>query len=219
MPLFKSWTNGEGVFAIWKVEESNGQLRALLKGAFPYDADISRMKAESRRSEYLAVRVLLAEVCGEEKEICHEPSGKPFLADGSFHLSISHTKGYVAIALHPTREVGIDIERVSGRVLKVADRFMSKEELQGEKEALETYSGGAERSTLYYMLLHWSAKETMFKLMNQAEVDFRNHLRVLPFRLCSEGCFTGCECRTSQAASYPVHYMLHPDFVCTWSVI
>ena len=147
MPLFKSWTSGEGVFAIWKVEESNGQLRALLKGAFPYDADISRMKAESRRSEYLAVRVLLAEVCGEEKEICHEPSGKPFLADGSFHLSISHTKGYVAIALHPTREVGIDIEQVSGRVLKVADRFMSKEELQGEKEALETYSGGAERSS------------------------------------------------------------------------
>ena len=33
MPLFKSWTSGEGVFAIWKVEESNGQLRALLKGA------------------------------------------------------------------------------------------------------------------------------------------------------------------------------------------
>ena len=166
MPLFKSWKIGEGVFAIWKVEESNGQLRALLKGAFPYDADISRMKAESRRSEYLAVRVLLAEVCGEEKEICHEPSGKPFLADGSFHLSISHTKGYVAVALHPTREVGIDIEQVSGMVLKVADRFMSVEELQGEKKALETYSGGAERSTLYYMLLHWSAKETMFKLMN-----------------------------------------------------
>ena len=25
MPLFKSWKIGEGMFAIWKVEESNGQ--------------------------------------------------------------------------------------------------------------------------------------------------------------------------------------------------
>ena len=78
MPLFSCWKDEAGTFAIWKTEESNEALRASLKGAFPYDADLSRLKAESRRSEYLAVRVLLAEVCGEEKEICHEPSGSLF---------------------------------------------------------------------------------------------------------------------------------------------
>lgn len=218
MPLFSYWKSEEGIFAIWKVEESNEELRASLKGAFPYDAELSRLKAESRRSEYLAVRVLLAEVCGEEKEICHEPSGKPFLADGGFHLSISHTKGYVAVALHPVREVGIDIERVSERALRLADRFMCGEELLGKSEALAGYPEKTERSDWVYALLHWSAKETLYKLMGEEEVDFKRHLRVLPFRLRPEGCFTGCECRTPRRERYLIHYMLHPDFVCTWSV-
>ena len=218
MSLLKSWEYRGGRFAIWKMDEPEEEMRASLKAPLPYDAELSRMRAESRRSEYLAVRVLLATMCGEEKEICHEPSGKPFLADGSFRLSISHTKGYVAVALHPTAEVGIDIEQVSDRVLRVADRFMSGEELAGEAEALKGYAGEASLSTLYYMLLHWSAKETLFKLMNQEEVDFKRHLRILPFRLRPEGCFTGTECRTSESRSYEVHYQLHPDFVCTWSI-
>ncbi|WP_346709682.1 4'-phosphopantetheinyl transferase family protein [Phocaeicola salanitronis] len=218
MPLFSCWKDEAGTFAIWKTEESNEALRASLKGAFPYDADLSRLKAESRRSEYLAVRVLLAEVCGEEKEICHEPSGKPFLADGSFRLSISHTRDYVAVALHPEREVGIDIEQVSERALKVADRFMCGEELAGQAEALKGCPEEAEQAALYYVLLHWSAKETLYKLMGEEEVDFSRHLRILPFRLRPEGRFSGCECRTRQGMRYEIRYMLHPDFVCTWSM-
>ena len=31
------------------------------------------------------------------------------------------------------------------------------------------------------LLLHWSAKEVMFKCMNTPEVDFREHLRIFPF--------------------------------------
>mgnify|MGYP000016543064 CR=1 FL=1 len=64
------------------------------------------------RLEWLAVRVLLYTLSGEEKEIAYHPSGKPYLADASASLSISHTKGYVAVVLGlPGREVGIDIEQ------------------------------------------------------------------------------------------------------------
>lgn len=218
MSLLKSWECEGGRFAVWKVEETAEEMRAVLGDALPYDEELSRLRAESRRMEYLAIRVLLKAVCGEEKQVCHEPSGKPFLADCSYHLSISHTKGYVAVALHPTVEVGIDIEQVSDRVLKVAGRFMNDGELRGETDALKEYHDDRSSATLYYMLLHWSAKETLFKLMNQAEVDFKCHLCIPPFRMHPEGCFAGREYRTPQSKIYKIHYFLHPHFVCTWSV-
>lgn len=49
-------------------------------------------------------------------------------ADGSAHISISHTNGYVAVALHPTEEVGIDIERYGVRVRRVVSRFVRPDE-------------------------------------------------------------------------------------------
>lgn len=92
----------------------------MLVASLPYDEELSQLKSEARQLEYLAVRVLLRAVCGEEKHISHYSSGKPFLTDGSFHITISHTRGYVAVGLHATYEVGVDIEYISNRVRKVA---------------------------------------------------------------------------------------------------
>ena len=69
MSLFKSWKSDGAVFAIWKVEETDGELRAMLGDSLPYDAELSALRAESRRTEYLAVRVLLKALCGEEKQV------------------------------------------------------------------------------------------------------------------------------------------------------
>lgn len=218
MSLFKSWKSDGAVFAIWKVEETGGELRAMLGDSLPYDAELSALRAESRRTEYLAVRVLLKALCGEEKQVGHFPSGKPFLTDQSYRLSISHTRGYVAVALHPSAEVGVDIEQVADRVLRIAGRFMCAEELDGETEAVKGFAGDSRTSTLYYMLLHWSAKETLYKLMGEEEVDFREHLRIMPFHLQQQGDFVAGAYKSFPPASYQVCYMVHPDFVCTWSV-
>ena len=64
-----------------------------------YREGMRRFTAAHRRLEWLAVRVLLYTLSGEEKEIAYHPSGKPYLADDSASLSISHTKGYVAVVL------------------------------------------------------------------------------------------------------------------------
>lgn len=66
------------------------------------------------------------------------------------------------------------------------------------------------------LLLHWSAKEVMFKCMNAAEVDFREHLRIEPFRLQEQGVLTAHEYRTEQRQHFQISYLLDPDFVLTW---
>ena len=58
-------------------------------------------------------------------------------------------------------EVGVDIEQYGERVCRVASRFVN------EREPV---------SGVWEQLLLWSAKETVYKMMNCREVDFREHL-------------------------------------------
>ncbi len=146
---------------------------------------------------------------GRRERDCLLSSGKPYLADASASLSISHTKGYVAVVLGlPGREVGIDIEQYGERVRKVAHKFMREDEQPSVFRGTDTWS----------LLLHWSAKETMFKCLNASEVDFRRHMRILPFAVNESGVFSAEEYRTVEKRRFTIHYYLFPDFVLTLSL-
>lgn len=191
------------------MEESSEELLAKLPRQEAYRSDVQRFAAAHRRLEWLAVRVLLYTLLGEEKEIAYRPDGKPYLADASASISISHTKGYVALVLgQPDREVGIDIEQYGERVKKVAHKFMREDEQPSPFRGTDTWS----------LLLHWSAKETMFKCLNASEVDFRKHLHVLPFSVNETGVFSAEEYRTVERRRFTIHYSLFPDFVLTLSL-
>ena len=49
--------------------------------------------------------------------------GYPFLTDNSYNISISHTGKYVRIILNKYRKVGIDIEKISDKVLRVRNKY------------------------------------------------------------------------------------------------
>ena len=191
------------------MDETVEQLRSMFHQFSMYEAGFSRFTSESRQREWLAVRVLLKELCGEEKKIGYLPSGKPYLEDGSMRVSFSHTKGYVAVAVHPFAEVGVDIEQYGTRVQKVASRFIR------EDERVSIASG----DEIYGLLLHWSAKETMFKLMEEEAVDFVSHLHIRPFQLQPSGTFQACEYRSRHGRTFLIHYDTHPDFVLTFSCL
>ena len=93
MPKYAHHTFEGGGIAIWHITESAETLYAML-GMQRYDAALNAMHHEERRTEWLAVRVLLTEVLGRDKEIAYHSTGRPYLTDGSFCISISHTKGY-----------------------------------------------------------------------------------------------------------------------------
>ena len=209
MPIYRTYKQGGLTVGVWKVEESVEQLRSMFQDFSIYEEGFSRFSAESRKREWLAVRVLLKELCGEEKVIAYHSSGKPYLADGSMCVSFSHTRGYVAVALHPSAEVGIDIEQYGTRVQKVASRFIR------DDERVSIESG----DEIYGLLLHWSAKETMFKLMEDEAVDFVRHLHILPFTQKENGEFEACEYRSGNNRKFLIHYDTHPDYVLTFACL
>lgn len=92
------------------------------------EKELPRFTSERRKMEWLSVRVLLYSMLQEDKEIVYSSEGKPFLSDHSFYISISHTKGYVAVALSSLNPVGIDIEQYGQRVHRVSDRYIRPDE-------------------------------------------------------------------------------------------
>jgi 4'-phosphopantetheinyl transferase EntD len=197
----------QNLLAIVPLHEDSASLLARLAFTDRYLPFIERM-TESRKREWLTIRVLLKELLGEEKEILYTSSGKPYLSDNSFNISISHTKGYAALILNKEKEVAVDIEHVAPRVEKIRSRFVNEEE---EKALFQT-------KVKIHLLLHWSAKETLFKLINKENIDFKTHLHVRPFEpvFGEWSSFEAYETRTEQQNVFTIHYFVHEDYVITY---
>lgn len=165
--------------------------------------------ASQRTQELAAVLDLLEALCGSRQVVCHEASGRPFLAHGRWEISISHTKGYVAVALHAGgRKVGIDIEHYRPQVFRIRGKFLSDDELVATEEA-----------DLTQQLLYWCAKETVYKALDVPGAELRQHIRVCPFeRTGSEGVFRGYELKTGTRQEFPLRYFIHPEYVVVVSV-
>lgn len=208
MLIRKDYIENDGLLGIWKISESNAGLIHLLPENQREEAKkyISTLKSNRRIQEWLTTRTLLFALIGEEKMIVNDDDGRPFLEDNSYHISISHTKNYVAVLLHKRLIVGVDIETISERVNKIAGKFVS------EKEFIDM------SQTTIHRLLHWSAKETMFKMLDGGGIDFKKHLFIEPFTPQSQGIIRGMETKTALRNDYAIHYEVHADFVLTWAL-
>ena len=209
MALFLQYKTNGIQWAVWKMEESLEVLLALLPDARRVfcEQELNRFVSERRKMEWLSVRVLLYAMLQEDKEIGYSPEGKPYLTDHSFFISISHTKGYVAVMLASFTPAGIDIEQYAQRVHKVSDRYIRSD------EQTEPYQG----DMTWGLLLHWSAKEAVFKRMENADADLRK-LRLTHFIPQEQGTFQVQELATEQQELYSVGYRICPDFVLTWTL-
>lgn len=209
MPIYIEERTEEDIWGVWRCDESEAELIAALDQATEIDASLARYNSPARRIEFLAVRRLVYHLLGEPFTIEYTPEGRPLLIRHPrfAQISISHTRGYVAAALHVDRRVGIDIEYRSERIAKIRSKFMSPDEEAAIDKQQETL----------HLLLHWSAKESLFKAIDQQAIDFRRHLHIHPFTPAEAGVFRATESRTERTATPPidVYYRCTPDFVVT----
>lgn len=207
MPLLFKHT--EPLLGVWKIEESSDELLAMLDLQSEYLPFLQQIKTEKRRREWLASRVLLKELAGLELLIAYHEDGAPYLPDSSFSLSISHTNGYAAVLLQKHGPAGIDIEYQSGRVLKIRSRFMSSE---------EDGSVCSDEHEVEYLLIHWCAKEALYKMIRQRDVDFIEHLHITPFKYATSGDINVYETRTHLQQSYMLRYAVYPEFILVYNI-
>ena len=207
MPNYAHHTFDGGGIALWHITETADELYALL-GTTKYDTQLAEKKNDARRAEWLAVRLLIKDLFGPDAEVAYHPTGRPYLKDSSTHISISHTRGYAAVAYNTAGPIGLDIEHISGRVERIADRFTSS----AEAEYIDTHE--QHERQLYY-LINWSAKETLYKLLDDARMaEFKTAFHIAPYTLSSQGAL---DTTIQGGERVTVYYLLFPDFVCTWA--
>jgi phosphopantetheinyl transferase len=205
----KEITKEGAIIGIWKMEETTEELLSFFSGKkSEYSAEITRFRYPKRKQEFLSVRLLLKELTGTENRIFYNPDGSPSLVDNNLKISISHTNGYASVILHPSANVGLDIEQKRDKILHLKHKFLGQKELENLDTSCE----------LEHLLLHWSAKETMFKMMGETDVDFISHLHISPFLPSREGTIHSLETKSQKQQRFSLDYKIHDDYVLVWGV-
>ena len=155
-----NWT-----IAIWDTRESLDELLQLSE-----QYDLSGIKSEKRKKEFLASRLLLEKI-HPNTSLVYNKYGAPTLSDGNF-VSISHSKNLVAIIVSDEK-VGLDIEQISEKALNLSSKFIEKDNYQKLT---------SEKATLI-----WCCKEAIFKWHQKGGVDFKKDICLTPFILSEKG--------------------------------
>ena len=162
---------------VWKITESEAELRTMT--SIPSDEleEISYIKNESLRKQRLAVRALLDTMFEEKVYLSHHDNGKPYIENNAINISITHTDQYVAVILNDEDEVGIDCESLNRDFSAVEKKALSDEEIGDFEDEQKNEQ----------LAIYWCAKEAIFKLTSQYDVDFAEQIQIDGFRYRNEG--------------------------------
>ncbi|MBP5628618.1 MAG: 4'-phosphopantetheinyl transferase superfamily protein [Bacteroidaceae bacterium] len=78
-------------------------------------------------------------------------------------VSISHSKSHAALLLSSHRNIGVDIEQISERILRLADRIAQPDELPSNWQSLTPEQQARHLTTL------WTIKEALYKSLDHQD--------------------------------------------------
>lgn len=205
MPQVKIQKQGkESGWALWFITESEEELASVSGSDCPEEI-INHQK----RLEWLAGRALmktLVEFNGLAYLGIHKDEyGKPFLNELPHQISLSHSFPYVACQINPSHAVGVDVEQPKEKLLTIAHRIMSVEEL---KDA---------GINIIKHCIYWCAKETLYKIHGKRGLHFSSQLNLEPFELANFGTLKGIIRENSTATAINLAYSVQADYVLVYT--
>ena len=168
MPFFQQLHIADTHVYTWQVTETKAQLSSALTLSQGEQERLMTLHSEKKQREFLAIRHLLQEAQLPTTALYYTPEGKPQLEEQ--YISITHSHDFVMIALSP-RPIGIDIERCTPRILRLAPRFTPWQAPPDMDEPAQIQA--------YTQL--WTIKEALYKIADLPSVRFYEDLQVLHF--------------------------------------
>ena len=159
---------------VWKIEES---FEDLFDEVALQDINLIRlntMKSEQHQRGFLSIRKLLQEASLTDFDLFYTTDGKPYLKNGKY-ISISHSHEFAALIIS-NQAVGIDLEILKEKALKIAPRFMNVAHLENLSE-----TNKIKKATIV-----WGIKEAIFKIKNKKGISFPNHIFEANFNLLDQ---------------------------------
>lgn len=197
----------KGKIAIWEISESEEELYNMLQLDEKEQQHFQTLSL-ARQKQWLGSRVLLRTLLQTEQtiELNIDEQRKPFLNNFPFEISISHANHMAAVIIYEGKKVGIDIEKISERILKIKNKFLSTEELDFVSSTNE----------LEQLHVCWGAKESLFKLYGKGSLPFIEGIKINAFEYSKTGQVAASIAIPAYHANFNVQYLKHEDFMLTW---
>jgi 4'-phosphopantetheinyl transferase len=153
---------------VWEIKETIDFLKSELNLSDFSKNTLRKKKSEIHQKQFLAVRKILELLSIHDSDISYDLDGKPFIK--SIDISISHSKEFVAVIISDEK-VGLDIESNSDKCFRIMQKFLGTENEFPMKIDWKTAQ------------VIWNMKESLFKMMDFKEIDFKENFIVIPFSL------------------------------------
>ena len=224
---------GGGTIAVWEITETEKELLDILaRDEEDRDEELEEIalyQSEQSRREKLSVLCLVQQLFNEPASqypqgpvhIGHHENGSPYIENDSTRISITHTKRFSAVIVHPSEEVGIDIESIKRDFAAVEKRALSEEEREDLVEKDETDPEQMEERNTQ-LAIYWCAKEALYKRMDRNNVDFSRDMEVDRFSVRDEGeidvVFKYPKSEQNDEEEFEMSYEVFEDHVMVWMV-
>ena len=187
------------ILGMWRIEETVSEMLAMMPSLGNLQHVLDSYSRDARRLEVLSVHALVYIMTADESLVVgHNEDGHPLLE--GWHVSISHTRGYAAVLLSRQDEVAVDVEYVSNRVAKIADRFIRDDE---------------QDETITRQLVCWCTKEAVYKYFSSQHLALLD-IRLRNYELLSEGCIVAENMQTGDTVT--VNYNVTDSYVMTYII-
>lgn len=181
-----------------KLEDINTDIRLGMLDfeAFSKEnASVSKREMEQKATQYLLKEMLKT----YDFKIVNDEFNKPFLEGRTEQLSISHSHRWLAIAIHQTKDIGVDIELMREKILNIKHKFTSDEELNYTKSNIEL------------LTILWAAKEAIYKAYGKKNIAFKK-ICIAPFELKENGVLTGTLQLENEVRKYKLMYRKDDEY-------
>ena len=205
MPLEKLVVELGRTWALWRIEEAEETLAETV----PFEKISDTLTSPQKRLEWIAGRVLVKEVMEAMdlnfQGIVKDEFGKPFPEGYDYQLSLSHSFPFVAVLLDKHESVGIDLEQPKEKLLRIAPRIHSEDELNDAG------------SDIIKHCIYWCAKETLVKIYGKKDLIFQENMKILPFQRELRGNIVGKIIVKDVERIIPLYYQVYPEFVLVFN--
>jgi hypothetical protein len=198
--------NEDVELGIWEITEDYDSLMSMLSLDEKDLITVESFKNHKRKLEWLSVRTLLKEMLGKESKIVYGPERKPYLHNNEYNISISHSKNLTSILMSRKKRVGLDLEFMSTKILRIADKFLRPEELGNIHKDQE----------LYHLYLHWCAKEALYKICDKVDINFVTNLNIESFCPKNDGLMFGTVNNSYMNERFTLNYFTLKNYSIVW---
>ena len=195
-------------WGLWHITETLEELVEIIDLNYVDASYLEKIGHDKKKKEFLAGRIVLKQLLEyydlPYKGVIKDDILKPYLLGSKHNVSISHSHDYATAVIDPENKTAIDIELVSDKLLVLAPKFLTDEEM--------AFCG----NDLQKITFIWCAKETLYKIYHGRGLIFKEHLFVRTCPDGNEGMMATEISIGSQKWMYQMHYLVRDGYVITF---